>query len=52
MEHAYLYDDIFGKLEDPESLYWNYFDEKGEIQIGWAYDGGFQEMHKIMERCV
>lgn len=49
MEHAYLYDDIFGKLEDPESLYWNYFDEKGEIQIGWAYDGGFQEMHKIME---
>ena len=49
MEQAYLYDDIFGKLEDPESLYWNYFDEKGEIQIGWAYDGGFQEMHKIME---
>lgn len=33
MERAYLYDDIFDKLEDPESLYWNYFDNKGEIQI-------------------
>ena len=33
MEKAYLYDNIFGKLEDKESLYWNYFDNKGEIQI-------------------
>ena len=33
MEKAYLYDNIFGKLEDKESLYWNYFDYKGEIQI-------------------
>lgn len=39
MEEAYLYDDIFAKLEDPDSLAWNYFDEKGDIQIGWAYDG-------------
>ena len=33
MERAYLYDNIFAKLEDPESLYWNYFDSKGDIQI-------------------
>lgn len=33
MEQAYLYDNIFAKLEDPESLYWNYFDNKGDIQI-------------------
>ena len=33
MERAYLYDNIFAKLEDPESLYWNYFDNKGDIQI-------------------
>ncbi len=33
MEQAYLYDDIFGKLEDQDSLYWNYFDQKGDIQI-------------------
>ena len=33
MESAYLYDDIFAKLEDKESLYWNYFDNKGDIQI-------------------
>ncbi len=39
LESGYLYDDIFGKLEDPDSLYWNYFDQTGEIQIGWAYDG-------------
>ena len=38
MESAYLYDDIFGKLSDENSLYWNYFDEKGDIQIGWADD--------------
>lgn len=39
LEHAYFYDDLFGKLADPDSLYWNYFHETGEIQIGWAYDG-------------
>ena len=33
MEYAYLYDNIFAKLEDKESLYWNYFDNKGDIQI-------------------
>ena len=35
MEEAYLYDDLFARLEDKEDLYWNYFDEKGDIQIGW-----------------
>lgn len=39
MEEAYLYDDLFGKLEDKEHLYWNYFDEKEEIQIGVEEDG-------------
>ena len=39
LEQMYLYDDLFGKLEDPDSLYWNYFDQSGEIQIAWAYDG-------------
>lgn len=38
-EHKYLYDNIFQELENPESLYWNYFDRTGEIQTGWAYDG-------------
>ena len=33
MENAYLYDNIFAKLEEKESLYWNYFDNKGDIQI-------------------
>lgn len=38
MERAYLNDNIFKKLEDKDSLYWNYFDQKGDIQIGWTYD--------------
>ena len=33
MESAYLNENIFEKLEDTESLYWNYFDEKGDIPI-------------------
>lgn len=39
LESRYLYHNLFGELSDPNSLYWNYFDETGEIQIGWAYDG-------------
>ena len=35
MEHAYFNQNIFEELSDPESLYWNYFDEKGSIQLGW-----------------
>lgn len=50
MESAYLNDNIFKKLEDTESLYWNYFDEKGEIQIGWAYDGSYLEVLAGMEK--
>lgn len=49
MESAYLNDNIFEKLEDEESLYWNYFDQKGEIQVGWAYEGSYQEMRAVME---
>lgn len=36
LEHFYFYDDFFDRLSDPESLYWNYFEKTGEIQIGWA----------------
>ena len=39
MEYAYLNDNIFDKLSDKDSLFWNYFDQKGDIQIGWAYEG-------------
>ncbi len=35
MEKAYFNDDIFEELSDPESLYWNYLDATGDIQIGW-----------------
>lgn len=39
MEEAYVYHNIFEKLEDKEHLYWNYFEQKGDIQIGWNDDG-------------
>lgn len=34
LESAYLNDNIFDKLSDNDSFYWNYFDQKGDIQIG------------------
>lgn len=37
-EYGYLYENIFSKLEDPNALTWNYFDQTGEIHIGWAID--------------
>ena len=39
MERAYLNDNLFNKLSDTENLYWNYIDQKGDIQIGWALTG-------------
>nr|MBQ8252229.1 hypothetical protein [Lachnospiraceae bacterium] len=33
MEEAYMYDDLFGKLEDKEHLYWNYFDANNFIEL-------------------
>ena len=37
MESAYLYDNLFKKLSDKESPYWQYFDCKGDFQLGWWY---------------
>lgn len=48
LEQAYMYDNIFGKLEDKDSLYWNYFDQTGEIQIGRAYEGDIDKK-EVME---
>lgn len=48
LENAYLNDNIFGKLEDKDSLYWNYFDKTGEIQIGWLYNGDLDK-NEVME---
>lgn len=38
-EHRYLDSNIFGRLEDPDDLEWNRFEQTGEIQIGWTWDG-------------
>lgn len=44
-ENGYMNDNIFSRLEDPDSLKWNCFDPAltGEIQIGWAVDGGLDK---------
>lgn len=47
MESAYLNENIFEKLEDKESLLWNYFDETGDIQIGWTHERTVAEMNQI-----
>jgi hypothetical protein len=49
LESAYMYDNLFEKLSDKDSLYWNYFEQKGDIQIGWSYDGSYSDMKTIME---
>ena len=36
-EHRYLDSNIFGRLEDPDDLEWNRFEQTGEIQIGWTW---------------
>lgn len=50
MESAYLNENIFEELENKESLYWNYFDKKGDIQVGWSYEGDYHEIISIMEQ--
>lgn len=39
LEHEYMYSNFFEFLENHDDPSWNYFDQTGEIQIGWAYDG-------------
>ena len=49
LEHKYMNEDFFEQLSDPNNLYWNYFHQTGEIQIGWAVDGGL-DMDAVCER--
>lgn len=42
-EGKYLYDNIFGLLSDPQSPTWNYFQETGDILIGWAYNASLDK---------
>lgn len=38
-EGLYFNSDIFKELEDPDSLYWNYIDDSGDIVIGYLQNG-------------
>ena len=40
MENAYFYDYLFERLTDSDDMYWNYFEQKGDIQIGWTEADG------------
>lgn len=52
LEQAWFYDDLFSRLSDPDDLYWNYIDQRGEIQIGWAFEDGvtYETMGEGMSR--
>lgn len=49
MESAYINDNIFDKLSDANSPYWQYFDKTGDIQVGWWYNGYIVEKDAIMQ---
>lgn len=48
MESAYLNDNLFGKLSDSDSPYWQYFDKAGDIQLGWWYQRQIVDKDIIM----
>ncbi len=48
IESAYLNDNIFDKLSDPDSPYWQYFDKAGDIQLGWWYNGQIVDKDVIL----
>ena len=48
MERAYLNDNLFEKLSKKDSPYWQYFDHKGEIQLGWWYKRSIVSKESIM----
>lgn len=39
LEYSKIYDNLFARLSDENSLLWNCFEQTGEIQTGWGYDG-------------
>lgn len=39
LEYQYIYSNFFKLLENHDDPSWNYFEQTGEIQIAWAYDG-------------
>lgn len=50
MESAYLNNDLFGKLSDANSPYWQYFDKVGEIQLGWWYNQTIVDKEVILKQ--
>lgn len=49
MERAYLEDNLFTKLSDKDSPYWLYFDQEGDIQLGWWYKQQILSKEAIMK---
>lgn len=39
LESELIYGDLESRLSDKNSMSWNYFDQTGEIQTGWALEG-------------
>ena len=41
-EAKVLWDNIFERMQDSNDLSWNYIEQTGEIQTGWAFDGDIE----------
>lgn len=40
LEREWVNGNLFDRLADQEDLYWNYLEQKGGIQTGWAFSDG------------
>lgn len=49
IENEITYYRFFQRLSDPDDLLWNSFDQTGNIQIGWAYDGNISKSDVMQE---
>ena len=46
------YDNIFDKLSDLNSPYWQYFDKTGDIQLDWWYKRQIVDKNVIQIPCL
>lgn len=52
IENEVIYHRFFQILSDPDDLYWNSFDQTGEIQIGWSYDGKISKTDMMQKESL
>lgn len=46
LENQIVFDNLWGKLSDPNNLMWNCLDKTGEVQIGWAFESSYPSLEE------